>query len=115
MVSPRNRSGGAELERPLCTGTQIYQTNQSQYPLTEPVNKLEALKQTSGKLNDSRHISMILKHFFQVKSNTLPIFLLVMNYIVLTFWLKLNHSLRFNRSIHLKLRYSEIFTNLTVG
>ncbi|KAF2900359.1 hypothetical protein ILUMI_05828 [Ignelater luminosus] len=47
-VSPRNKSGGFLLSRPISTGVQDFQTNESLYPLTQAIPKLEALAQTSG-------------------------------------------------------------------
>ncbi|EFA13013.1 xanthine dehydrogenase/oxidase [Tribolium castaneum] len=47
-LSPKNVSGGPVLTRPVSSGTQDYETNESLYPLTEAVPKLEALAQTSG-------------------------------------------------------------------
>jgi xanthine dehydrogenase/oxidase len=47
-LSPKNQSGGTVLERPISTGVQDYETNESLYPLTEAVPKIEALAQTSG-------------------------------------------------------------------
>ncbi|GLV36466.1 Aldehyde oxidase 2 [Carabus blaptoides fortunei] len=55
-VNPLYQSGGARLERELSTGTQIYQTHEELYPLTQPVVKLEAMIQCSGEaqyLNDT--------------------------------------------------------------
>ncbi|KAF2904753.1 hypothetical protein ILUMI_01423 [Ignelater luminosus] len=49
-VSPENKSGGQLLQRPVSTGVQDFQTNQSLYPLTEAIPKLEALGQTSGEI-----------------------------------------------------------------
>ncbi|KAF2885005.1 hypothetical protein ILUMI_21179 [Ignelater luminosus] len=46
--SARNKSGGAKLVRPVSSGTQDYETNESLYPLTQPIPKLEALAQCSG-------------------------------------------------------------------
>ncbi|GLV36464.1 Aldehyde oxidase 3 [Carabus blaptoides fortunei] len=55
-VNPLYQSGGTRLERELSTGTQIYQTHEELYPLTQPVVKLEAMIQCSGEaqyLNDT--------------------------------------------------------------
>ncbi|KAF2895406.1 hypothetical protein ILUMI_10770 [Ignelater luminosus] len=49
-VSPRNKSGGSLLSRPISTGVQDFQTNESLYPLTQAIPKLEALGQTSGEV-----------------------------------------------------------------
>lgn len=43
-------SGGTRLVRGLSSGEQIYQTNEKNYPVTQPIPKLEALIQCSGKL-----------------------------------------------------------------
>ena len=42
-------SGADDLVRPLSSGVQVYDTNPDTYPLTEPVKKLEALVQSSGR------------------------------------------------------------------
>ncbi|KAJ3622741.1 hypothetical protein MTP99_019023 [Tenebrio molitor] len=47
-VSPKNKSGGALLERPISKAAQDYETNSTLYPLTEAIPKIEALAQTSG-------------------------------------------------------------------
>ncbi|KAJ3639855.1 hypothetical protein Zmor_003190 [Zophobas morio] len=47
-ISSRNKSGGQVLQRPISTGAQDYQTNESLYPLTEDIPKIEALPQTAG-------------------------------------------------------------------
>ena len=44
-------SGGKILERPLSTGKQDYETNNSVWPLNKPVPKLEAVAQCSGECN----------------------------------------------------------------
>ena len=44
-------SGGKILERPLSTGKQDYETNNSVWPLNKPVPKLEAVAQASGECN----------------------------------------------------------------
>lgn len=48
MLSPRNKSGGLKLNRPISSGIQEFETNEAKYPLTEPISKIEALSQTSG-------------------------------------------------------------------
>lgn len=50
-ISPKNKSGGTILERPISKGVQDYDTDKSLYPLTQPIPKLEALAQTSGTKN----------------------------------------------------------------
>ncbi|CAH1997051.1 unnamed protein product [Acanthoscelides obtectus] len=48
LSNSRFSSGGTMLERPLSTATQEFGTNTKNYPLSEPVPKVEALAQTSG-------------------------------------------------------------------
>lgn len=58
MVNPRHRSGGALIERPISSGIQAFDTVEKNYPLTQPIIKLEALMQTSGEsvyVNDMYH------------------------------------------------------------
>ncbi|CAB3359550.1 Hypothetical predicted protein [Cloeon dipterum] len=47
-VSDSQKSGGTNLERPLSTGKQDFDTDKSLYPLNEPIPKIEALAQCSG-------------------------------------------------------------------
>ncbi|KAG1676609.1 Xanthine dehydrogenase [Nymphon striatum] len=47
-ASPEYQSGGLNLERPMSEGKRTFYTNQSEWPLTKPVPKLEALIQCSG-------------------------------------------------------------------
>ncbi|KAL3275092.1 hypothetical protein HHI36_019863 [Cryptolaemus montrouzieri] len=47
-VSDVNKSGGEKLSRPISSGMQDYETNESLYPLTKAIPKIEALAQTSG-------------------------------------------------------------------
>ncbi|KAF2900404.1 hypothetical protein ILUMI_05782, partial [Ignelater luminosus] len=47
-VSARNKSGGKTFIRPVSVGTQDFETNQSLYPLTRPIPKIEALGQCTG-------------------------------------------------------------------
>lgn len=57
-INPRIKSGGALLQRPLSSGTQTFDTVEKNYPLTQPVMKLEALMQTAGEAvfqNDVHH------------------------------------------------------------
>jgi hypothetical protein len=42
-------SGGKDLVRPLSSGKQQFDTDKTEWPLTKPVPKLEALAQCSGK------------------------------------------------------------------
>lgn len=58
VVNPRYRSGGQLIERPLSSGIQTFDTVEENYPLTQPVIKLEALMQTTGTAvyqNDVHH------------------------------------------------------------
>ncbi|CAG2229856.1 XDH [Mytilus edulis] len=43
------RSGAMPLQRPLSSGQQSYDTKPMEWPLTEPLMKLEAMNQTTGK------------------------------------------------------------------
>lgn len=43
------KSGGTKLERPISSGSQEYSTNPSVYPVSEPIIKIEAMAQTSGR------------------------------------------------------------------
>ncbi|XP_041565468.1 indole-3-acetaldehyde oxidase-like isoform X2 [Drosophila elegans] len=47
-VRERYRSGGLLLERPLSSGSQSFETIKKNYPVTQPVQKLEGLIQCSG-------------------------------------------------------------------
>lgn len=47
-VNERYRSGGEVIKRHTSKGTQIYDTDESLWPLNKPVPKLEALVQCSG-------------------------------------------------------------------
>lgn len=50
------RSGALPLSRPLSSGQQSYDTKPMEWPLTEPLMKLEAMNQTTGKaeyINDT--------------------------------------------------------------
>lgn len=48
LITSRNKSGGSLLERPLSTGIQEFGTIPENYPVTEPIIKVEALAQCSG-------------------------------------------------------------------
>lgn len=54
LTTPRNASGGTIIDRPISSGTQEFGTQKKNWPLSEPVIKLEALAQTSGKFSDER-------------------------------------------------------------
>ncbi|XP_034116234.1 uncharacterized protein LOC117575899 [Drosophila albomicans] len=47
-VSDAFRSGGQLLQRPLSSGSQVYQTQKKSYPVTQAVNKVEGMIQCSG-------------------------------------------------------------------
>lgn len=53
-ISPKTKikseyaSGSMGLERPLSSGSQIYQSNEKTYPLTQPLTKYEGLIQCAG-------------------------------------------------------------------
>ncbi|KAH8327482.1 hypothetical protein KR074_006691, partial [Drosophila pseudoananassae] len=47
-VKERYRTGGFLLERPLSSGSQTFETIKKNYPVTQPVQKLEGLIQCSG-------------------------------------------------------------------
>ncbi|XP_017770615.1 PREDICTED: indole-3-acetaldehyde oxidase-like [Nicrophorus vespilloides] len=47
-VDKAKQSGGTKLHRDLSKGTQHFETQESLYPLTEAIPKLEALAQTTG-------------------------------------------------------------------
>ncbi|XP_050507821.1 xanthine dehydrogenase isoform X1 [Diabrotica virgifera virgifera] len=48
IVLEKYKSGGTLLDRPISTGTQEYGTNEDEWPLTQPIPKLESLVQCSG-------------------------------------------------------------------
>lgn len=48
LVSSKKTSGGTNIERPVSSGTQEFGTQRENWPVSEPVIKLEALAQTSG-------------------------------------------------------------------
>ncbi|XP_034664113.1 xanthine dehydrogenase/oxidase [Drosophila subobscura] len=48
LVRERYRSGGQLLERALSSGSQTFETIKKNYPVTQPVQKLEGLIQCSG-------------------------------------------------------------------
>ncbi|XP_022211869.2 xanthine dehydrogenase [Drosophila obscura] len=48
LVRERYRSGGQLLERALSSGSQTFETIKQNYPVTQPVQKLEGLMQCSG-------------------------------------------------------------------
>uniref|UniRef100_A0A6P7EZ01 Xanthine dehydrogenase-like n=1 Tax=Diabrotica virgifera virgifera TaxID=50390 RepID=A0A6P7EZ01_DIAVI len=50
LVGARYKSGGTILTRALSTGVQQYGTDNKQWPLTQPIPKVESLAQTSGQI-----------------------------------------------------------------
>ena len=48
IVSPINLSGAHELYRDISTGSQSFRTNEQEFPITQPLPKIEALCQTTG-------------------------------------------------------------------
>ncbi|XP_060520176.1 xanthine dehydrogenase-like [Cylas formicarius] len=48
LLSARHKTGGQEIFRPVSSAFQTINSDQSLYPLTQPVTKVEALAQTSG-------------------------------------------------------------------
>ncbi|CAH0550009.1 unnamed protein product [Brassicogethes aeneus] len=49
LLSSKTKSGGSLLERPLSKGSQEYSTKKNMYPVSQPIIKLDALDQTSGR------------------------------------------------------------------
>lgn len=47
-LSPRNVSGGLQMIRLLSSGVQSFETDKSQYPLNQPVEKYNGILQCSG-------------------------------------------------------------------
>lgn len=47
-MSYRNKSGGEEFIRPVSSGKQDFDTNRENWPINEPIPKVEALAQCSG-------------------------------------------------------------------
>lgn len=47
-IGAERRSGADELQRPLSSGSQTFDSDQSQWPLNEPVEKYEGMVQCSG-------------------------------------------------------------------
>ncbi|KAG8325288.1 hypothetical protein J6590_071543 [Homalodisca vitripennis] len=54
-INPKFRSGGEEISRPLSSGRQEYFTDPQQYPLTQPMPKVESLIQCSDTNNNHSH------------------------------------------------------------
>lgn len=51
LVNPRNASGGTIFDRPVSSSTQEFGTQKENHPLSQPVLKVEALAQTTGKFS----------------------------------------------------------------
>lgn len=49
LVNEPYRSGYNNLQRPLSSGKQEYVSNKKEWPLTQPIPKIESLIQCSGK------------------------------------------------------------------
>lgn len=59
LIQPEHKSGANILQRPLSSGTQIYDTRKDEYPLTEPIVKYDGMAQVSGAAkytNDVPHL-----------------------------------------------------------
>ncbi|KAG8287673.1 hypothetical protein J6590_031787 [Homalodisca vitripennis] len=56
VVNPRFRSGPADIARPLSSGKQEYFSDPSEYPLTQPLPKIESLIQCSGEIEYTNDI-----------------------------------------------------------
>ncbi|CAH2090197.1 unnamed protein product [Euphydryas editha] len=48
IINPTHKSGGTLIYRPVSSGKQDFQTDPTLYPLNQPVQKLEAVIQSSG-------------------------------------------------------------------
>ncbi|XP_026741819.1 xanthine dehydrogenase-like [Trichoplusia ni] len=57
-ASPRYKSGGIPLSRPISRGTQTYETDKTLWPLNQPVPKLEALSQCAGEATYSCDVNL---------------------------------------------------------
>jgi hypothetical protein len=51
-LSTRFLNGGKDMIRPLSSGKQIFDTDKSEWPLNQPIPKLEAIAQCSGENPD---------------------------------------------------------------
>ncbi|KAI5646277.1 molybdopterin-binding domain of aldehyde dehydrogenase domain-containing protein [Phthorimaea operculella] len=63
-ASPRIKSGGDLLDRPLSKGSQNFQTDKTLYPLNEPVPKYEAIIQSSGEAQYANDIPPLPREVF---------------------------------------------------
>ncbi|XP_046967939.1 xanthine dehydrogenase/oxidase-like [Vanessa cardui] len=64
ILKPIYQSGGTPLTRPLSSGKQDFQTDSSLYPLNQPVQKLEAIIQSSGEARYVNDIPPLPKEVF---------------------------------------------------
>ncbi|XP_064073152.1 xanthine dehydrogenase/oxidase-like [Vanessa tameamea] len=64
ILKPIYKSGGTLLTRPLSSGKQDFQTDSSLYPLNQPVQKLEAIIQSSGEARYVNDIPPLPKEVF---------------------------------------------------
>ncbi|VVC98187.1 unnamed protein product [Leptidea sinapis] len=64
LLSSRYSSGGTLISRPLSSGKQYYQTDKDLYPLNQPVQKLEAVIQSSGEAQYVNDIPMMYNQVF---------------------------------------------------
>ncbi|XP_048451057.1 xanthine dehydrogenase-like [Rhincodon typus] len=65
-VSPCNRSAICSLKRPVSTGKQIFSCRPRNYPLTKPMPKLSAYKQTCGEIEYVNDIDPLHNELFSV-------------------------------------------------
>lgn len=59
LVQPNHLSGSSLIARPLSSGQQTYDTIPANYPLTQPIMKVEALIQCSG---EAEYINDVYLH-----------------------------------------------------
>nr|QIJ45706.1 aldehyde oxidase [Glyphodes pyloalis] len=64
QMSSCYRSGGTLIPRPVSKGTQDFQTDESLYPLNQPVPKLEGMIQSAGEAQFANDIPPIPKEVF---------------------------------------------------
>ncbi|XP_050344388.1 xanthine dehydrogenase/oxidase-like [Nymphalis io] len=64
ILNPKYVSGGSLIKRPLSSGKQDFQTDSSLYPLNQPVQKLEAIIQSSGEARYVNDIPPLPKEVF---------------------------------------------------
>lgn len=56
-IDPKLISGGEAIKRHASTGTQMYDTDKSVWPLNQPIPKLEGLLQCSGEASFANDLS----------------------------------------------------------